>query len=54
MVESPYTGRFNTEDYFENPDRYKPIFHEKYLPYLSILFNCIQWEPKYPRLIEIE
>jgi alpha-aminoadipic semialdehyde synthase len=49
MVE-PLSGRFDLQEYYEHPERYRPIF-ERYVPYLNILVNCIYWEPKYPRLI---
>ena len=42
--------RFDLQDYYRNPQKYKPIF-ESYLPYLIVLVNCIYWEPKYPRFV---
>jgi len=42
---------FNNEDYKENPEKYETIFHEKYLPYISVLFNNMYWDSKYERLI---
>jgi len=41
---------FDLQDYYENPQKYKPVF-ESYLPYLAVLVNCIYWEPKYPRFV---
>jgi alpha-aminoadipic semialdehyde synthase len=41
---------FNLQDYYDHPERYRPRF-ENYLPYLTMLINCIYWEPKYPRLV---
>jgi len=42
--------KFELQDYYQNPERYKSIF-ESYLPYLTILVNCIYWTPKYPRFV---
>ena len=42
--------KFELYDYYNNPEKYHSVF-EKYVPYLSILMNCIYWEKKYPRLI---
>jgi len=45
---------FSKEDYYAKPDSYIPIFHEKYLPYISVIFHCMFWDPKYPKLITSE
>jgi alpha-aminoadipic semialdehyde synthase len=42
--------KFDLQDYYQHPEKYKSKF-EKYLPYLSVLVNCIYWDPKYPRLL---
>lgn len=42
--------RFDLQEYYQNPQNYKPVF-ESYLPYLTVLVNCIYWEPKYPRFV---
>jgi alpha-aminoadipic semialdehyde synthase len=44
---------FDLQDYYNNPNKYKSVF-EEYIPYLSILMNCIYWDLKYPRLITKE
>lgn len=41
---------FDLQDYYANPQNYVPIF-ETYLPYVTILVNCIYWSPKYPRFV---
>lgn len=54
MVEpSEPTGRFELQDYYKNPEKYRGTF-EKFVPYLSVLMNCIYWAKKYPRLVTIE
>ncbi|MBN1224588.1 MAG: hypothetical protein JXB23_15170 [Candidatus Aminicenantes bacterium] len=42
--------KFDLQEYYDHPDRYQPVF-ETYLPYLSVLVNCIYWTPQYPRLV---
>ncbi|RLF58624.1 MAG: hypothetical protein DRN27_04890 [Thermoplasmata archaeon] len=41
---------FNLQEYYEHPELYHSVF-DKYIPYLSILMNCIYWDERYPRLI---
>ena len=43
-------ANFDLQEYYSKPELYKPTF-EQYLPYLTILMNCIYWEKRYPRLI---
>ena len=43
------TTSFDLQEYYNNPQLYESIFHQ-YIPFLSILMNCIYWEEKYPRL----
>ena len=42
--------KFNLQDYYTHPENYQSSFN-KYLPYLTILINCIYWDPRYPRLV---
>jgi len=49
-----HSKKFDKQDYYDNPHFYEPIFHEKYLPYVSVLFHCMYWEPKFPTLITRE
>jgi len=44
---------FELQDYYDHPERYRAAF-ARYLPHLTVLVNCIYWEPKYPRLISAE
>ncbi|MFQ6069689.1 MAG: bifunctional lysine ketoglutarate reductase /saccharopine dehydrogenase family protein [Candidatus Aminicenantales bacterium] len=48
----PLSGdeEFSLEDYYLHPEKYTPVF-ESYLKYLTVLVNCIYWEPKYPRFV---
>ncbi len=47
-TEPPQT--FELNDYFTHPEKYKSVF-ERYVPYLTVLVNCIYWDNRYPRLI---
>jgi alpha-aminoadipic semialdehyde synthase len=41
---------FELLDYYANPHNYRSKF-EKYIPYLSMLVNCVYWDKRYPRLV---
>ena len=43
-------GNFELRDYFSHPEKYRSLF-ERYVPYLTMLVNCIYWDNRYPRLI---
>jgi len=42
---------FDLEDYYARPEGYRPVFAQRHLPRLTVLVNCIYWEPRYPRLV---
>jgi alpha-aminoadipic semialdehyde synthase len=44
---------FALQDYYDHPERYQGAF-ARYLPHLTVLVNCIYWEPRYPRLVTVE
>jgi alanine dehydrogenase len=44
---------FELQEFYEHPERYRGVF-ERYLPQLTVLVNCVYWEPKYPRLVTNE
>ena len=46
-------GTFNLQDYYEKPEKYRSRF-ESYLPYLTVLVNCIYWDSRYPRLVTFD
>lgn len=51
IVEPVSPGKdFNLQEYYSNPGFYRPVF-QQYIPYLSILMNCIFWNKQYPRLV---
>ena len=41
---------FELQEFIEHPERYRSRF-EQYLPWLTVLFNCIYWDSRYPRLV---
>jgi len=43
-------GHFELQDFYDHPEKYRGTF-ESYVPYLTVVVNCIYWEAKYPRLI---
>ncbi|MCL7022225.1 hypothetical protein MKW94_023199 [Papaver nudicaule] len=48
------TRTFDKADYYAHPDEYNPIFHEKIVPYASVIVNCMYWEKRFPRLLSIK
>jgi alpha-aminoadipic semialdehyde synthase len=44
---------FELQDYYDHPEKYRGMF-ESYVPYLTMIMNCIYWEEKYPRLVTKE
>jgi alpha-aminoadipic semialdehyde synthase len=50
MFENIHGDPFDLHDYYTNPQNYRSLF-EKYVPYLSMLINCIYWDKRYPRLL---
>ncbi|MCP4590762.1 MAG: hypothetical protein GY842_08455 [bacterium] len=44
---------FGLQEYYDHPERYRGIF-APYLEHLTLLVNCIYWEPRYPRLVTKE
>ena len=54
MVEPNEPGRtFDLQEYYKHPERYHPVF-SRYLPYLTVMVNCVYWEKRYPRLVTKE
>lgn len=43
--------KFVLQDYYDHPQKYESNF-EAYLPYLTVLMNCIFWTPRYPRFVK--
>jgi alpha-aminoadipic semialdehyde synthase len=42
---------FDKQEYFAKPELYRAAFAERYLPYLTVVVNCIYWTPACPMLI---
>jgi saccharopine dehydrogenase (NAD+, L-lysine-forming) len=45
--------QFELQDFYDHPEKYRGKF-ESYVPYLTLIVNCIYWEEKYPRLVTKE
>jgi alpha-aminoadipic semialdehyde synthase len=50
MVRPEGNFAFDLQDYYQNPDRYRPVA-EDYLSYLNVLINGIFWTPGYPKFV---
>lgn len=50
-IEDP-SAEFIKQEYYDHPEKFKCIFQEEYLPYLSLFVNGIYWDQRYPRLIK--
>jgi len=44
---------FELQDFYDHPEKYRGKF-ESYVPYLTMIVNCIYWDTKYPRLVTKE
>jgi alpha-aminoadipic semialdehyde synthase len=55
MVEPRNSSQqFDLQDYYDNgKTKYVGVFH-KYIPFITVLMNCIYWSDKYPRLVTKE
>lgn len=51
MVASLEPGAaFDLQDYYQHPEKYRSRFGD-YLPFLTLLVNCVYWDARYPRLV---
>jgi alpha-aminoadipic semialdehyde synthase len=53
LVERIDGNPFDLQDYYTHPEKYRGKF-EQYLPYISMLINCVYWDSRYPRLVTKE
>lgn len=53
MVTPTAGSAFALQEYYVHPERYRAAFFP-HVRHLTVLVNCIYWEPKYPRLITSE
>jgi len=44
------SAAFALQEYYDHPERYRGVF-AGHVQYLTVVANCIYWEPRYPRLI---
>jgi alpha-aminoadipic semialdehyde synthase len=52
VAPKPGQGAFDLQDYYKNPKNYRPRL-SSYLPYLTMLINCIYWTSDYPRFVTL-
>ncbi|ETO26985.1 hypothetical protein RFI_10145 [Reticulomyxa filosa] len=45
---------FSSKHYYQNPEQYRPVFHERIAPYTRILVNGMYWDHTFPRLLTCE
>lgn len=41
---------FDLQEYYDHPERFRGVF-EQYLPYITVLMNCMYWDARYPRIV---
>lgn len=44
-------GPVSRTEYYRHPERYESVFHERVVPYTSLLVNCMYWDDRFPRLL---
>lgn len=50
----PTNQPFDKQHYYAHPELYRGTFHEKVLPYISVLVNGMYWDYRFPRLVTKE
>jgi alpha-aminoadipic semialdehyde synthase len=48
------SGQFNRDDFYSNPQNYISTFADKFVPYISILYHCMFWDVKHPKILTFE
>lgn len=46
--------QFDKTHYYQKPELYEDVFHEKIAPHITVLVNGMYWDQKYPRLLTKE
>ena len=55
IVEHKENGKgFEEKQYFDYPEEFEPVFHQKIAPFTSVLVNGMYWDHRYPRLLTVE
>lgn len=54
LVVPKENGKFDLQDYYHHPGKYRSVFEERYADHLSVIINCIYWTPDYPRFLTRE
>jgi alpha-aminoadipic semialdehyde synthase len=54
MYQHKQDGNFDKADFYRNPENYKSLFAEQFVPYLSILYHCMFWDVTHPKILTID
>jgi alpha-aminoadipic semialdehyde synthase len=44
-------GTFDRQDFQQNPDQYRSVFAKRVAPFVDVVFNCVYWDARFPRLL---
>jgi alpha-aminoadipic semialdehyde synthase len=44
-------GSFDRQDFQQNPDQYRSLFAKRVAPFVNVIFNCVYWDARFPRLL---
>jgi len=42
---------FSREDFYRHPPQYRCIFAHRVAPYVHVVYNCLYWDSRFPRLL---
>ncbi|CAD6242052.1 unnamed protein product [Miscanthus lutarioriparius] len=54
FVDAEKLPEISQADYYAHPEHYAPVFHEKIVPYASVIVNCMYWEKRFPPLLSMD
>lgn len=44
-------GSFDRQDFQQNPEQYRSMFAKRVAPFVNVIFNCVYWDARFPRLL---
>ena len=53
-IDNNKVDKVDKSHYYANPSQYEPVFHERIIPYTSLLVNGMYWDARFPRLLSKE
>lgn len=54
MYEHIEKHNFDRYDFKRNPQNYVSVFANNFVPYLSILYHCMYWDDKFPKILTLQ